>query len=54
MFPLMHGFASPLNISEVSGRDSLQGIYKDSFTYNNLSVFYQLPTEGYPQGGKFR
>jgi hypothetical protein len=30
----MLGFARPLNTSEVSGRDSLRGLYKDSLTYN--------------------
>jgi hypothetical protein len=31
----MLGFARPLNTSEVSGRDSLRGLYKDSLTYDN-------------------
>jgi hypothetical protein len=35
MFPLMPGFARPLNTSEVSGRDLLRGLYKDSLTYDN-------------------
>jgi hypothetical protein len=35
VFPLMPGFARPLNTSEVSGRDSLRGLYKDSLTYDN-------------------
>jgi hypothetical protein len=30
----MSGFARLLNTSEVSGRDSLRGLYKDSLTYN--------------------
>jgi hypothetical protein len=35
MFTLMPRFARPLNTSKVSGRDSLQGLYKDSLTYDN-------------------
>jgi hypothetical protein len=31
----MPGFARPLNTSEVSGRDSLRGLYKDFLTYDN-------------------
>jgi hypothetical protein len=31
----MPRFAKPLNTSEVSGRDSLRGLYKDSLTYDN-------------------
>jgi hypothetical protein len=34
MFPLMPGFARPLNTSKVSGRDSLRDLYKDSLTCN--------------------
>jgi hypothetical protein len=34
MFSLMPKFARPLNTSEMSGRDSLQGLYKDSLTCN--------------------
>jgi hypothetical protein len=33
------GFATPLNTSMVSGRDSLRGVYKDSLTYDNLLRF---------------
>jgi hypothetical protein len=35
----MPRFARPLNTSEVSGRDSLRGLYKDSITYDNLLRF---------------
>jgi hypothetical protein len=35
----MPGFARPLNTSEVSSRDSLRGLYKDSLTYDNLLRF---------------
>jgi hypothetical protein len=35
----MLGFARPLNTSEVSGRDSLRGLYKDSITYDNPPRF---------------
>jgi hypothetical protein len=50
MFPLMTGFARPLNTSEVSGRDSLQGLYKDSLTYDNplrfqVKTVITLPNE---------
>jgi hypothetical protein len=46
----MPGFARPLNTSEVSGRDSLQGFYKDSLTYDNplkfqAAVVITLPNE---------
>jgi hypothetical protein len=34
VFSLVPGFAKPLNTSEVSGRDSLRGLYKDFLTYN--------------------
>jgi hypothetical protein len=35
VFPLMPGFARPLNTFEVSSRDSLPSLYKDSLTYDN-------------------
>jgi hypothetical protein len=52
-FPLMPGFAKPLNTSEVSDRDSLRGRYKDSLTYDNLLRFQvkaviTLPNEEVP------
>jgi phosphoribosylformylglycinamidine (FGAM) synthase-like enzyme len=42
-----------LNTSEVSGRDSLQGLYKDSLTYDNplrfqVKVVITLPNEVMP------
>jgi hypothetical protein len=53
MFPLMPGFARPLNTSEVSGRDSLRGLYKDSLTYDNplrlqVKAVITLPNEVVP------
>jgi hypothetical protein len=39
VFPLTLGFTRLLNTSEVSGRDSVQGLYKDSLTYDNLLRF---------------
>jgi hypothetical protein len=49
----MPGFARPLNASEVSGRDSLQGLYKDSLTYDNplrfqVKMVITLPNEEVP------
>jgi hypothetical protein len=46
----MPGFARPLNTSEVSGRDSLRGIYKDLLTYDNplrfqVKAVITLPNE---------
>jgi hypothetical protein len=46
----MPGFAKPLNTSEVSGRGSLRGLYKDSLTYNGplrfqAAVVITLPNE---------
>jgi hypothetical protein len=35
----MPRFAKPLNTSEVSGRDSLRDLYKDSLTYDNSLRF---------------
>jgi hypothetical protein len=35
VFSLMPEFTRPLNTSEVSDRDSLRGLYKDSLTYDN-------------------
>jgi hypothetical protein len=53
MFPLMPGFARPLNTSEVSGRDSLRDLYKDFLTYDNplrfqVRVVITLPNEEMP------
>jgi hypothetical protein len=50
MFPLISGFARPLNTSKVSGRDSLRGLYKDSLTYDNplrfqVKAVITLPNE---------
>jgi hypothetical protein len=39
VFPLMPGFARPLNTSKVSGRDSLRDLYKESLTYDNPLKF---------------
>jgi hypothetical protein len=49
----MPGFARPLNTSEVSGRDSLRGLYKDSLTYDNplrfqVKAVITLPNEEIP------
>jgi hypothetical protein len=46
----MPGFARPLNTSKVSGRDSQQGLYKDSLTCNGplrfqAAVVITLPNE---------
>jgi hypothetical protein len=38
----MPGFARPLNTSKVSGRDSLQDLYKDSLTCNGLLRFQTI------------
>jgi hypothetical protein len=48
----MPEFVRSLNTSEVSGRDSLQGIYKDHLTYGNplmiqVKVVITLPNEEY-------
>jgi hypothetical protein len=53
MFPLTPRFARPLNTLEVSGRDLLRGLYKDSLTYDNLLRFQvktviTLPNEEVP------
>jgi hypothetical protein len=50
MFPLMPGFAMLLNTSEVSGKDSLRGLSKDSLTYDNplrfqVKAVITLPNE---------
>jgi hypothetical protein len=47
---MMPGFAKPLDTSEVSGRDSLRGLYKDSLTCNgplrfHVAVAITLPNE---------
>jgi hypothetical protein len=46
----MLGLARPLNTSEVSGRDSIQDLYKDFLTYDNplrfqVKAIITLPTE---------
>jgi hypothetical protein len=38
----MSRFARPLNTSEVSGRDLLRGIYKDSLTCNGPLMFQDV------------
>jgi hypothetical protein len=49
----MPGFATPLNTSKVSGRDSLRGLYKDSLTHDNplrfqIKAVMTLPNEEIP------
>jgi hypothetical protein len=39
MSPDLPELSSLLNTSEVSGKDSLRGLYKDSLTYDNLLRF---------------
>jgi hypothetical protein len=36
---MMSGFAKPLNTFDVSGRDSLRGLYKESLTCNSSLRF---------------
>jgi hypothetical protein len=50
VFPLMLGIARPLNTFDLSGRDSLRGLYKDSLTCNGplrfqAVVVITLPNE---------